>query len=1126
MKRRCLARIVLFSASLILATSPLPGQQILSVPGEVYLPAVKPARRFLKADVPSRWAGLPSPQTHFLPLVNRLDHEAPNAYGQIPIGVSQPLSGEILQAGAWTDLSDGRRVWRLNLRSSGASALRVRFSGFQTSGQVWVYGPGPDVEGPFTGAGPFGDGDFWTGSMEGDDLTIEYVTERGDTALMPPFHVESVTHLWEPAPGQRNEKRVAVTVSPPAREAAGCHLDFKCSPEWASAGASVAHIRYVSTDFRVYVCSGSLLNQLGSPKQPYFLTAAHCISSEFEARSAETYWSYESQNCNGAAPAGPAGFPSVVGSSLLVTGGFSDGDFSLIRLSRFPDAAVTLAGWTAAPVAPGQAATGVHHPAGSYKRIAFGTTDNALPEIVNGVLAPAPKYIRSWWTRGRTEGGSSGSPLFNAAQQIIGVLSYGPGLPPPMTVCDLSPAHDGYGRFSEFFPAIEPFLSGQPAPTISLSPTDLGFNGIVGGSIAPATAGFQIRTNAPSALSFSVTSAQPWIRIHPASGLVSATADATVQVAIDASAFTTAGTFHGFVTVRAGSAAPQTVRVRVDLTVVRSNVVVDAIPNPVYESVPNADGQRWFFELRLRETAGVVTTVSQLKINDVDTSASIVPWFGTGRIAPFGTLSVQLGTRGRASPPYEDIFDISGSDTATGLAWSRRIVVRFLPRRQQATPVLSILPAIVSQNSSSAECPWRHEVEVKETNGVGMQITRWVAGGHDLSAGIVDWFGSNRLAAKGALRTVLCWRNLRVPVTLTFEIAGRDDFGNQVSASAQAQFTGPPSQQISLSVTPARIEWTAPLGSRDTLESVLRLNLSSPAAAWTAGLTLEGSLREWLVAFPLSGAGPAGITLRANPLNLPSGVHRANLSIESPAASPSRIDVPIELSIRGASAGAPVFTAEGVVNAASFVPSLAPGMLFTIFGQNLAPGTMFAGEQPLPSTLLGTTVRVNGVLAPLYYVSPGQINAQLPYDVLPGSAIITVSAGGQIHAQTVVVQPLAPGLFTVDGQKPTPVFEGRAGDVLVAYVTGYGQVAPPIAAGHSPPPSTRLEDLPVPVAPVRVFVGGKQAEVLFRGIPPGVIGAIQINYVIPSGLPAGTHPIYVQIGSVRTNTGHLNILPD
>jgi hypothetical protein len=109
----------------------------------------------------------------------------------------------------------------------------------------------------------------------------------------------------------------------------------------------------------------------------------------------------------------------------------------------------------------------IHHPAGSYKRIAFGNRAPDWEGWVSGTYRPADMYYRVRYTSGRTEGGSSGSPLFykdNISGYLVGALSFGMAPRPGFTVCDISPFEDSFGRFSVMFRYLAPFLSVAPPP--------------------------------------------------------------------------------------------------------------------------------------------------------------------------------------------------------------------------------------------------------------------------------------------------------------------------------------------------------------------------------------------------------------------------------------------------------------------------------------------------------------------------------------------------------------------------------------------------------------------------------------------------------------------------------------
>jgi hypothetical protein len=110
----------------------------------------------------------------------------------------------------------------------------------------------------------------------------------------------------------------------------------------------------------------------------------------------------------------------------------------------------------------------------------------------------------------------------------------------------------------------------------------------------------------------------------------------------------------------------------------------------------------------------------------------------------------------------------------------------------------------------------------------------------------------------------------------------------------------------------------------------------------------------------------------------------------------------------------PATSTAGIVNAASSAPALAPGALISIYGSNLASGHLAAASIPLDTKLGGTAVSINGIAAPLLFVSPGQINLQVPYEVQPGPAKVVIQSNGlQSAAVNFTVAATGPGVFTV-----------------------------------------------------------------------------------------------------------------
>jgi uncharacterized protein (TIGR03437 family) len=226
-----------------------------------------------------------------------------------------------------------------------------------------------------------------------------------------------------------------------------------------------------------YSCSGTLLNTRNQSFTPYFLTAAHCITSNADARTVEAFWDFRSSTCNGAPP-GVSELQSTLGAQqVLRYGDFEDarGDFNLLLLSEEPPDGVVFSGWDPSETAFGTPVAGVHHPAGEQQRITFGTA------VRDDRYGASDAYLIVQEDVGRTEGGSSGSGLFTTNHVLVGALSFGPALRRNQTVCDLNPSYAGYSRFSELYPRISRYLEDQiPPPTdsgdISVSGTAQNFS--------------------------------------------------------------------------------------------------------------------------------------------------------------------------------------------------------------------------------------------------------------------------------------------------------------------------------------------------------------------------------------------------------------------------------------------------------------------------------------------------------------------------------------------------------------------------------------------------------------------------------------------------------------------------
>ena len=213
----------------------------------------------------------------------------------------------------------------------------------------------------------------------------------------------------------------------------------------------------------------------------------------------------------------------------------------------------------------------------------------------------------------------------------------------------------------------------------------------------------------------------------------------------------------------------------------------------------------------------------------------------------------------------------------------------------------------------------------------------------------------------------------------------------------------------------------------------------------------------------------------------------------------------------------------GASNAASGEQSYAPGMIVSVYGTAMGNFAQAASVIPLPDYLAGFEAYVNNVPAPLYYVSPDQVNIQIPYETAPGQMTLTLGNPYVNVNYNIQVTAAAPGIFESSGMVAAPFSSAGRGQTTTLFITGEGQTYPALATGTTPDPSTPTDRLPKPVLPVTVTVGGQTASTSFVGIPYGLVGVTQINYQVPVSAPLGVQPVVVTVGTVASPAANLNV---
>jgi uncharacterized protein (TIGR03437 family) len=216
----------------------------------------------------------------------------------------------------------------------------------------------------------------------------------------------------------------------------------------------------------------------------------------------------------------------------------------------------------------------------------------------------------------------------------------------------------------------------------------------------------------------------------------------------------------------------------------------------------------------------------------------------------------------------------------------------------------------------------------------------------------------------------------------------------------------------------------------------------------------------------------------------------------------------------------------GIVNAGSFAPAtnpVAPGEIIAIFGSGLSGSTASAQTLPLPTNLGGASVTVNGTKIPLYYVSPTQITAMVPYGISGANGVNyatfnVVNNGTTSDSVTMYVRNTSPGVFSLpqNGSGAAAAEHGdysvvsssnpaHPGETVTIYLGGLGAVNPSVQEGNA----ALGNPLSSATGAVSVVVKGQAIAPSFAGLTPTAAGLYQVNVAIPSGLPAGDADISV-----------------
>lgn len=360
--------------------------------------------------------------------------------GYLPhIGYNLECNIDMNNSGTWTDLPDGGRIWQVQIKSPGALAQVVYYDQFHlpVGAKLYLYNEDKtQVLGAYTWYNNDESGVFANELVYGDLVNIEYY-EPARVAGKLDFHIDHIGYIYRGVSVRKNTNWTEPSES--------CEINVNCSPvgdNWKDEKQGVARI-LVTTPSGQGWCTGSLINNTNQDCTPYFLTAWHCYEDATSTQLNQWifYFNYESSTCT--TPTTEPSSNSMTGCTFKAAANISGGsDFLLVQLKTTVPTTYNpyMNGWDRSSTAPSNG-VGIHHPASSIKKIS--TYSSSSSATYTGSASNA--HWRVVWTQnangwGVTEGGSSGSPLFNSAGNIVGTLTGG------SSYCSAQSQPDYYGK--------------------------------------------------------------------------------------------------------------------------------------------------------------------------------------------------------------------------------------------------------------------------------------------------------------------------------------------------------------------------------------------------------------------------------------------------------------------------------------------------------------------------------------------------------------------------------------------------------------------------------------------------------------------------------------------------------
>ncbi len=384
---------------------------------------------------------------YFFPTIQNYSSKS-EGKNKLPLkaGFSLKVDKNAQYAGNLVKWSNGEKSWIYKISVPDAPATGIILSNVDVpqNSMFFVYTPSKESYYKLS-TNDIVSGTLSSPIFAGETIIVEYVEKLGlsSSVMQGTFDIDEVVVIYN---GYE-----AIVEGKDLGNSEYCQVNINCSPEgddWTREKRGVARILF-REDSDWYWCSGTLVNNTSLDRSPLFLTADHCGGSASESDHAvwKFYFNYERPGCEN------TGTPPnnlITGCTLKARGALDNGsDFQLVLLSSTPPNSWNpyYNGWDRSTSASSSGVS-IHHPSGDAKKISTYTTSlsSANPTIDGDMMAPSSAWRVTWTAttngHGVTEGGSSGSPIFNSSGRVVGTLSGG------SSMCSTPTYPDYYGKFS------------------------------------------------------------------------------------------------------------------------------------------------------------------------------------------------------------------------------------------------------------------------------------------------------------------------------------------------------------------------------------------------------------------------------------------------------------------------------------------------------------------------------------------------------------------------------------------------------------------------------------------------------------------------------------------------------